>query len=256
MIDTPTRRAWIAALLLTVAGTGSAWAQQVRLRVTSDTIDTPVPNALVVSLNDRSVWHTDDEGMIIVKAVHPGPNVYTVRHIGLAPVTTTLEVPEHGTLAVHVIMGPAPQVLDTVAITARASEARISVFDQRRLYNTGGHFITWADIERQHPRETIDLFRQVLGLQVITVNGRSTIASSRGIGVAGSSCRPRVGFDGIALGSDFDVNDISPNEIYGIEIYNGAATIPGQYLASAPGGSCGLVMIWTLNGAYQSAKRR
>ncbi len=250
------RRTWIEALLLLVAGAGSASAQQLRLRVTSDTVDTPVPKALVVSLNDRALWRTDDDGLIVVTTLHPGPNVFTIRHIGLAPITTTLEVPEHGTLAVHVIMHPAPQVLDTLSITARAADGRLSVFDQRRLYNSGGHFITWADIERQHPRATIDLFRQVLGLQVTNVNGEPAITSSRGIGVAGTSCRPRIGFDGIVLGSDFDVNDFSPNEIYGIEIYNGAATIPGQYLASATGGSCGLVMIWTLNGAHQSAARR
>lgn len=251
MTGIPTRRAGIGALLLLVATAVSVRGQQVRLRVTSDTVDTPVPQALVVSLNDRAVWHTDDEGLIVVTAVRPGPNVFTVRHIGLAPITTTLEVPEHGTLAVHVIMHPAPQILDTVAITARTAEPRLSVFDQRRLYNTGGHFITWADIERQHPLQTIDLFRQVLGLQVTIVNGEPAITSSRGIGVAGTSCRPRLGFDGIVLGSDFHINDISPAEIYGIEIYNGAATIPGQYLASAAGASCGLVMIWTSNGAHQ-----
>ena len=55
---------------------------------------------------------------------------------------------------------------------------------------------------------------------------------------------------------DFDVNDIAPSEIYGIEVYSGAATIPAQYLAATSGGSCGLIMIWTSDGAQQSAKRR
>jgi hypothetical protein len=255
MTGIPTRRAWIDAFLLLIAGAASARAQQVRLRVTSDTLDTPVAKALVVSLNDRALWRTDDEGMIVVSPVHHGSNVFTIRHIGFAPVTTTLDVPEHGTLAVHVIMRPAPQVLDTVAISARESEPRMSVFDQRRMDNPGGHFLTWADIERQRPRETLDLFRNVLGLQVVNVRGIPTITSSRGFGVGGASCRPRLGFDGIVLSSDFDVNDISPGEIYGIEIYDGAATIPGQYLASASGGSCGLVMIWTVNAAHESARR-
>ena len=143
----------------------SVRGQQVRLRVTSDTVDTPVPKALVVSLNDRAMWRTDDAGMIVVTALHPGPNVFTVRHIGLAPITTTLDVPEHDTLAVHVIMSPAAQVLDPWPSPPARRSRRLSVFDQRRLYNTGGHFITWADIERQHPFETIDLFRQVLGVR-------------------------------------------------------------------------------------------
>jgi len=249
-----TRRASIAALGLMFPG-ASVGAQHVRLRVTSDTDDTPVPRALVVLLNDRGVWRTDDDGMVVVDAQHPGANVFTVRHIGLKPITTTLNVPARGTLAVHVIMRPAPQVLDTVAIAARATESLLSGFDQRRLYNSGGHFITWADIQAKRPRETLDLFRSVLGVQVAMVNGAPTITSTRGLGVGGSSCKPLVGFDGMVLSAAFDVNDISPDEIYGIEIYSGSATIPSQYLVLTGGSSCGLVMIWTVNGVRQSTRR-
>lgn len=248
------RRACIAALSLLLVGAVSAAAQRVRLRVTSDTEDTPVPRALVVLLNDREVWRTDDDGILVAEALHPGANVFTIRHIGLAPITTTLDVPARGTLAVHVIMRPAPQVLDTVAVAARATEPVLSAFDQRRLYSVGGQFITWADIQVKRPRETLDLFRNVLGVQVIMVNGTPTIASTRGLGVAGASCRPLVGFDGMVLTAGFDLNDIGPDEIYGIEIYSGSATIPAQYLASAAGSKCGLIMIWTVDGARRRAK--
>lgn len=254
MKSVSTRRACVAALGLVLLGAGSAAAQRIRLRITSDTEDTPVPRALVVLLNDREVWRADDEGLVVVEALHPGANVFTIRHIGLAPITTTLNVPERGTLAVHVIMRPAPQVLDTVAIAAHATVPVLSAFDERRLYTVGGHFITWADIERQHPHETLDLFRRVPGVQVIMVDGVPTIASTRGLGVNGRSCAPLVGFDGIVLSAGFDVNDIQPGEIYGIEIYNGSATIPAQYLVLTGRSPCGLVMIWTANGAHQSAK--
>ena len=181
------RRASLEAVLLLVVCTGTARAQQVRFRVTSDTLDTPVPRAQVVSLNDRAVWRTDDDGRILLTVVHAGPNIFTIRHIGLAPITMTLEVPEHGTRAVHVIMAPAPQRLDTMTIKALAAEPQLSAFDERRMHNAGGHFITWADIERQQPRETIDMFRRVLGVEVIRVNAAPTIVSTRGMGAAGSS---------------------------------------------------------------------
>lgn len=243
------------ALLVLAVVAGTAGAQHVRFRVTSDTEDTPVPGAQVVSLNDRALQRTDDDGIVDISVVHPGANVFTVRHIGLTPITVTLQVPGKGTLAVHVIMHPAPQVLDTVSVRARARELQLSTFDRRRMDNVGGHFITWADIELRRPRVTIDLFREVPGLQVINVNGHAAVTSTRGLGVNGASCRPRVGFDGMVLSSDFDVSDILPSEIYGIEVYDGAATVPGQYLSSVAGSSCGLIMIWTLDGARQSAKR-
>ena len=249
------RARFLVAAAVFVAGATSAQAQQVRFRVTSDTLDTPVPKAQVVSLNDRAVWRTDDDGRILLTVVHAGPNIFTIRHLGLAPITMTLEVPEHGTRAVHVIMAPAPQRLDTMTIKALAAEPQLSAFDERRMHNAGGHFITWADIERQQPHETIDLFRRVLGLQVIRVNAEQTIVSTRGTGFAGSSCRPGVGLDGMVFGNDFDVDDIPPSAIYGIEIYNGGATVPSRYLASGATTACGLIMIWTMDGARQSAKR-
>jgi hypothetical protein len=246
------------ALLLLGVATGNAWGQYVRFRVTNDADDAPVPKAQIISLSDRAIWRTDDAGIIVLAVLHPGPNVFSIRHLGLAPITTTLNVRDNDTLKVHVVMTPAAQVLDPVDIKARASaEMPLSVFDERRLHNAGGHFITWADIQRRQPFETLDLFRGVLGVRVVRpAIGDAIVESSRGVGVMGGSCPLRVGLDGMVLGStrDFNVNDISPREIYGIEIYSGAATIPGQYLASAVGASCGLIMIWTADGARQNAK--
>jgi hypothetical protein len=254
------RRASLEALLLLVVGAGNASAQYVRLRVTNDADDAPVPRAQVVSLSDRAIWRTDDTGIIVVTTLHPGPNVFTIRHLGLAPITTTLNVREHDTLKVHVVMSPAPQVLDPVDIKARATaEMPLSVFDDRRLHSAGGHFITWADIQRQQPFETLDLFRGMLGVRVVRpATGDPIVESTRGVGVMGGSCPLRVGLDGMVFGntSGFDINDISPREIYGVEIYSGAATIPGRYLTSTAGGSCGLIMIWTADGARQTTKRR
>jgi hypothetical protein len=251
--------AWLDSALLLVVVAGTAPAQYVRLRVTNDADDAPVPKAQIVSLNDRAIWRTDDAGIIVVTALHPGPNVFTIRHLGFAPITTTLNVREHDTLKVHVVLSPAAQVLEPVDIKARASADRpLSAFDERRLHSVGGHFITWADIQRQQPFETLDLFRGMLGVRVIRPpNGDAIVESTRGVGVMGGTCPLRVGLDGIVFGNtiDFSVNDVSPREIYGIEIYSGAATIPAQYLAATSGGSCGLIMIWTADGAQQTVKR-
>jgi hypothetical protein len=252
-------KGFVGALFLLAVGTESAWAQHVRIRVTSDADDAPVSKALIVSLTDRAVWRTDDAGVIVVTLQHPGPNLFTVRHLGFAPVATTLNVREHDTLKVHVILSPVAQVLDPVDITARASASRpLSAFDERRLHNAGGHFITWADIQRQQPFETLDLFRGVLGVRVVwPAIGDPIAESTRGVGAGGGSCPLLVGLDGMVFGNTagFNVNDIPPRWLYGIEIYSGPATIPPQYLASTAGGSCGLIMIWTSDGARQSAKR-
>ncbi len=223
----PTQRTWIQAFLLLAVAGGGARAQQVRLRVTGDTIDTPVSNALVISLTDRAVWRTDDDGILTVRPLHPGPNVFTIRRLGLAPVTITLDVPEHGTRAVHVIMNPAPQVLDPVNVN-----------------------------EQLHALRTTDLFRNVLGFQVnVSPTGQESVTSTRGISADFGLCSPYIGLDGMVFQGGLGLNDIAPSEIYGIEAYSGVSTIPAQYMGAAGQSPCGLIMIWTQSGAQLSAKR-
>ncbi len=252
----PTQRTWIQAFLLLAVAGGGARAQQVRLRVTGDTIDTPVSNALVISLTDRAVWRTDDDGILTVRPLHPGPNVFTIRRLGLAPVTITLDVPEHGTRAVHVIMNPAPQVLDPVNVNAQTVAPKLSAFDENKLHNVGGHFITWADIEQRHALRTTDLFRNVLGFQVnVSPTGQESVTSTRGISADFGLCSPYIGLDGMVFQGGLGLNDIAPSEIYGIEAYSGVSTIPAQYMGAAGQSPCGLIMIWTQSGAQLSAKR-
>ena len=43
----------------------------------------------------------------------------------------------------------------------------------------------------------------------------------------------------------FAVNNIAPEEIHGIEIYPGPATIPAEFASMKRDANCGLIMIWT-----------
>jgi hypothetical protein len=59
----------------------------------------------------------------------------------------------------------------------------------------------------------------------------------------------------LVLGPNYSLNDIPANEIYGIEIYSGPATIPAEFRGALPNGVCGLVMIWTRSGVTEAARR-
>jgi len=48
---------------------------------------------------------------------------------------------------------------------------------------------------------------------------------------------------------DFSVDDIRPNDVKGIEVYLGPATIPAEFSSVQPDAPCGLVMIWTKTGS-------
>src|SRR6185437_2432711 len=126
---------------------------------------------------DRTLARANEEGKIILPLRHAGPNLFAFRHIGFDPVTTTLDIPEHDTLNVHVIMHHAAQVLDTVNVNARASlvEPQLSTFDRRRLSSPGAQFITLADIERRNPHEMLDLFTNVTGIRVMRALGKDPV---------------------------------------------------------------------------------
>jgi hypothetical protein len=172
------RRLALVASFVVGAASG-ATAQSVRFRVTDDIDEAPVPTALVTLLTDRAMWRADESGILMVRVRHAGPNVFTIRRIGYEPVTTTLDVPEHDMLKVHVVMHHAAQHLDTVSVSAPAMQEQISAFDRRRMNSIGGRFITLADIERKRPIETLDLFTNQLGLRVVRPpNGASRRCAS------------------------------------------------------------------------------
>jgi hypothetical protein len=259
----------LGALPLLVFVAASAAAQHVRIRVTDDVDEAPIPNAVISLLNDGKSVRADDAGVILVAVAHAGPNVFTIRRLGYRPITTTFDVPAHDTLKVHVIMSATPAALDTVSVTARSMTSQFSAFEARRLRNSGGHFVTREQIDSQRPIETVDLLRSIPGFRVVRPSngGDPLIESTRGktspgaMGMLGSElqgsvpCHPRIGVDGAVYGVDFPINEIEPLKIYGIEIYDGGATLPPEYITGvAVGGSCGLIMIWTRTGGGEHPK--
>ncbi|HEX4681597.1 MAG TPA: hypothetical protein VH277_02745, partial [Gemmatimonadaceae bacterium] len=169
------------ALSLLALTAGSAAAQHVRIRVTDDIDEAPIPNAVITLLNDRTAVRADTAGVIVVAVAHAGPNVFTIRRLGYSPVSTTLDVPVHDTLKVHVMMSVAPAALDTVSVSAPGVTTRLSTFDERRLKNSGAHFITREQIDSQRPFETLDLFRYVPGFRVVRPSvGDAILESTRG----------------------------------------------------------------------------
>ena len=58
-------------------------------------------------------------------------------------------------------------------------------------------------------------------------------------------CVVRVGVDGMLKEPYFPINSIPPHDIYGVEVYAGAASLPTEFSGARKDASCGLIMIWT-----------
>ncbi len=165
--------------------------------------------------------------------------------------------------------------LAPVAVTEKAPSVspRIREFEARRQQWVGGIFLTQAQIEKRHPTKVIDIFRGVTSLKIIDSAGIKLLASSRGLrlslargnrrGIPGVidpeqasdtrgglvDCVVRIAVDGQLKEWGFDLSLLVPEDLYGIEIFPGASSIPSQYNSmSQRDNGCGLVMLWTKSG--------
>ena len=88
-----------------------------------------------------------------------------------------------------------------------------------------------------HPRETSDLFRNMLGFTIVGQGLDAKIRSARGLASLNLACDANIVIDGM---QHQEINLIAPENIAAIEIYRGAAGAPPEY--DSP---CGAVIIWT-----------
>ncbi|MCC6318204.1 MAG: hypothetical protein IT361_10985 [Gemmatimonadaceae bacterium] len=230
----------------------------------------PLEGARVRSLQDSLVRTvTDERGMAAIALRSTARTLVTTR-LGYAPDTTRLSDGAWAAGVVTIALARNAQPLAALRVEhpdARRN-AMMMEFEQRRARRAGGaSFIGPADIERSpHSRLTDLLRRGILGIELVDSGGVLLPVSSRGAVLRLNQDRPtatqraqgrqagtmervlctlRIVVDGSAKEWGFDLTTIDRNEVYGIEIYAGPATLPAQYASMGRDGFCGLVMIWT-----------
>jgi hypothetical protein len=173
----------------------------------------------------------------------------------------------------------AAQKLETVTVKDSADfmSARLAGFERRRLLKPGSvTFMTGEEITKRGTIRLTDALRRAHGVRIVDsqyLMGQKLVASSRmelpsGGGFAvrskperspkypGSSPNPspdsdmrpcilQVAVDGQLKERGFSVDEVSVNEVHGVEVYPGAASMPSEFASTKQDGWCGLVMIWT-----------
>lgn len=171
-----------------------------------------------------------------------------------------------GEFPLRVAMAPANAVLaSTLApVVVRDTAARTG-FERRARRKNGGAFIRAEDIEKRKPVRVSDLFRSYPGVRIDDSSGVTQLVSLRGtrqtqedgrrVVIGGDTLRAparnarrcvlRLAIDGHLMPQDFSIDDLRPEEVMGIEIYLGAATIPVEFASVQQDAPCGVVMVWT-----------
>lgn len=227
----------------------SALAQTNGVRVTGavqDSIGAPVTAAEIAAGEQRT--RTNDSGRFELTGIQAGTFTITVRRIGFVPRTvdtTVVAAADASSFEMLVVLAALPADLDPVrAVASNRDISKLGEFDRRRARGFGS-FVTRDQIERRRPVYLSDMMRNLPGMMVTPASiGGYTVR----VGRTGqrSGCRPDYYIDGIHA-PGFELDLIPPQDVDGIEIYRGPATIPPDYRHRTSG--CGVIAIWTYDPA-------
>ncbi len=200
----------------------------------------PLEGARVVIQGEGIGALTDGRGWARINGLPAGVRTVEVHYLGFAPEDAVVDLRADGTTTVHFHLGARPIALAPLTVTARRSILYSRGF-YRRKASGQGTYLTRAEIVEMRPRLMSDVLRRIAGISVSTSFGDRSNVSIRGAGTP-SGCPIQYYIDGTMTGV-FNIDDIPPQVVEGMEIYRGAATIPTEFNKGRA--TCGVVVIWT-----------
>ena len=247
-------RALALAVVLT-AVPEALQAQEGRLfGIIRDSLGNPVSNATVSAREARVQTRTDDRGRFRLNYLPIGQLELTIRRLGFEPTVLWVLVKGETLDTTHIVLVDNLSELQPLTVTADPARQRLNVEAfYRRAANGIGTYITRDEILARRPSRTVDVFRGVPGIRVVSGRGGTGVrfnASSQ----MRRDCIPMIWLDG-QRAPGMEVDDINVHDIEGIELYNGPSTTPMQFSQGPSGGSCGVVVVWTRPPAGATGRR-
>ncbi|MBM4188506.1 MAG: TonB-dependent receptor [Gemmatimonadetes bacterium] len=218
----------------------------------------PIEDALVTLHTTGAAQRTDAKGRFKFDKVAAGAHRVTVRALGLGAIHSDLDVFPGLIRDITFRFPPPVQELDSVVVNAEPHpSARLASFEHRRQTGMGQYFDR-GDFEKMMPVSTSQIFRLLpTGLTVRDSAGVPQAISDRGTSIVVDpstgaptvrSCQLRLALDGRLLPAGTSLDFVDPREVHGIEVYQGAGSIPVEYLGGQRDIGCGLIIIWTRSG--------
>lgn len=225
------------ALLLHSPG---ARAQQASItgRITSAESGEPIEGAEVVLTDTKHGAVTSGGGLFRIEEIRPGRYTLSIHYLGTKSedFEVRLDPREDLDVAFDLEMRVIPVPELKVTVNDRPPVGKLYGF-YRRSETNPGYFITREDIEDRSTVRTTDLLRQVPGLDIGAGRlGHTPVTMSRRDG-----CVPDYYVDG-AHAPYFDVNNLQPRDIAGIEVYRGNSEVPVEFKHAD---RCGVIVLWT-----------
>lgn len=230
------------------AATGARGARVVtgtaRIRGTvRDTLGRPLTNARVVVPGNDVEAATAAGGAYTLDQLPAGTWSVEARAVGYQPMRLVLDLKSGEDAVADMRLAVVPAVVDTVRVRADLSARNLNGFEERKKAGMGGYFMDEAKITARRAQWMSDLLRGTPGITIQPRNNGRDEVRMRGLGGNGD-CWPTVYFNGVEAPVDRGVIDdiVRPDDVKGVEIYPGTATMPMQYRGRT---GCGSIVIWT-----------
>lgn len=223
--------------------------------VVTDTALKPVPFAEVVVFRTDIKLQTNSLGKFRFVDVPSGQYLLIVRRIGMRPVSSVIQVGQRDTVRLSFQMEPAVQTLGEVRVEEQSVSLRMLEFEQRRKQGWG-FFITEDQIQKRNLPVAADYLRLAPSVYLAPTpsptGNPELVAISRREGGSifnegAGACAMQIVLDGVPMSRNFPLELLpTPKDIAGIEVYDGAATVPPQF--SGVDRRCGMILVWTKGG--------
>jgi hypothetical protein len=206
----------------------------------------PLTGARIQLWGSDVMGSTGESGNFAMAGLPAGTYAVEVRAIGFAPKRVPVTLSSKRPNSVAVVLDERVNTLSSVVVQADRTKLQkdYSGFLERSKRGMG-RYISEEDILKRSAIATSDVFRTIPSMRVVP-NGTGFGYALQGRG----GCAPDVWVDGMRVfdgATDLD-QIVRPNELAGIEVYNGPGTAPAQFTTGGGGGGCGTVVIWTKRG--------
>ncbi|MEO8620730.1 MAG: TonB-dependent receptor, partial [bacterium] len=217
-----------------------------------DTLGKPLPGTALEVFHGGGARAlvTGPSGRALLPEVMTGAIAVRARHVGYMPGEVAATVAAGRNTMPIVLSAIAAPMLDTMRVVGDrvfSGMNRHDEFEIRRQNHLTAASITREDIEKRNPIDIFQMLQGVVSIEVREMDGIMVAASTRSFlsGMNPSACLLTVMVNGLIQPSH-DLRQLpSPSEIYGVEVFAGAATIPLQYTGTGNGKMCGLIAVWT-----------
>jgi TPR repeat protein len=202
---------------------------------------------VVNRLTGRTI--SNQQGRFSLERLTPGLVEIRFERLGYEPQNQMIIVQPGVTMDVLTQMSTRPIPLAPIQVVAvRSPYLERNGFYDRSISTWGTQFGP-AEITALMPQTLSDLIFRVPAVQVEggrTVGSEARVVSRRRYGATEAACALDIYMDGVRM-EDYNFNEIPPNQVEALEIYQGL-DVPAQFQRRSSESGCGIVLIWTKRG--------